>query len=156
MKTPLSNSKVSSPIVAATLCLWLLLPAQGAEAALRSGLPHGAYTGAEQVMTIGADGKPSYPDHLSICHIRVLANDRLQADFPSSTGIPEGVELQLSATEPRATWTARLHGNTYQAIAIPFSSEAYVFRLEILREGKLIGGAQQFHAISRSGAAEKK
>ena len=51
---------------------------------------------------------------------------------------------------------ARLHGNTYQAIAIPFSPEAYVFRLEILREGKLTAGAQQFYAIFHSKAAEKK
>ena len=85
-----------------------------------------------------------------------LAADRLQADFPSSTGIPEGVELQLSATEPRVAWTARLHGNTYKGVAIPFSPEADVFRLEILREGKLIAGSQQFYAICGSGAVNKQ
>lgn len=85
-------------------------------------------------MVIRAEGEPRYGDNLSICHIEILASDRLKATFPSSTGIPEEVELQLAATVPRATWTARLHGNTYKAIAIPFSPEAYVFRLEILRE----------------------
>jgi hypothetical protein len=129
---------------------------QGAESALRSGLTLGPYTGAELVMTIGTDGKPYFADSLNICHIEILAADRLRADFTGSTGIPEGVELQLSATEPRVAWTASLHGNTYKAIAIPFSPEAYVFRLEILRDGKLIGGAQQFFAICSSRAAEKK
>lgn len=100
-------------------------------------------------MMIQAEGQPHYRDNLGIYHIEILAAERLKATFPSSTGIPEDVELQLATTNPRATWTAHRHGNLYKAIAIPFSPEAYVFRQEILREGKLIAGSQQFYAIKK-------
>lgn len=122
--------------------------AVGAKHALHSGLPPGEYFGAHQDMIIGAGGHVSFRDNLGICSIKIEADDSLRADF-GSTNTFKTIHLQLSAMEPRATWTARAEDTTYKVTAIPFSEEAYVFRLEILRGGNLIGGAQQFHSICK-------
>ena len=120
----------------------------GAEQVIHGRLPPGEYTGAGQNMVIGPDGSASYRDNLGIRHITIEADDSLLADFPSKNTFME-VHLQLSAMQPRATWTARAEDTTYKVTAIPFSEEAYVFRLEVLRGGKLIAGAQEFYAICK-------
>jgi hypothetical protein len=120
----------------------------GVEQAIHSGLPPGIYGGAGQEMIIGSDGKVSFRDNLGIRSIKIEPDDSLKADFPSKNTFME-IHLQLSGMEPRATWTARAEDTTYKVTAVPFSEEAYVFRLEILRGGKLIGGEQQFYAICK-------
>jgi len=154
VRTPLIIASIFSFLLSFALCIAVPGPTSSAEPAAGGGLPPGDYTGAGQVMEIGADGKSCYDDNLSICHIEIKPDGSLEACFPGSVG-NDGVHLQLEAVEPearapRVRWTAVLQGNTYTAFAIPFSEEAYVLRLEVLRDGKLIAGAQQFYAICKS------
>jgi hypothetical protein len=111
-------------------------------------------------MTIAADGKPRYGDNLGLCSIEIKADGTLEADFPNIVSPKKGVysrtvKLPFSTNQPRDTWTTRLQEHTYKVIAIPYSEESYVFRLEILRDDKLIGGAQQFYGICGAKKAPK-
>lgn len=116
-----------------------------------SGIAAGQYTGASQLMIIGSDGAVGYDDTpLAISHLEITADDTLKAQFPDKKlgrGKVNTVTLKLSTNEPRAVWTAVIGKDTYKATAIPYSPKAYVFRLEITNNGKLIAGAQQFYAI---------
>jgi hypothetical protein len=111
----------------------------------------GQYSGACQVMKIGPDGAVSYDDTpLAISHVEITADGMLQAEFPDSTlgrGKWHTLTLKKVSTQPRVVWSAVSGDKTYQATAIPFSPRAYVFRLEVRRNGRLISGAQQFYAV---------
>ena len=125
-----------------------------------SGLAVGKYSGACQLMIIGRDGVVSYDDTpLGICHVEITADEILKADFPDKKlgrGRWDNVTLRLSSKEPRAVWTAVIQNDIYKATAIPYSPKAYVFRLEITNNGKLIAGAQQFYAIEGKKEQGKK
>lgn len=116
-----------------------------------SGIAAGQYTGASQLMIIGSDGAVGYDDTpLAISHLEITADDTLKAEFPDKKlgrGKVNTVTLRLSTNESRAVWTAVIGEDTYKATAIPYSPKAYVFRLEITNNGKLVAGAQQFYAI---------
>jgi RNA polymerase sigma factor (sigma-70 family) len=128
----------------------------------QSALPVGSYTGACQVMTIDENGVVSYPDvpPPGICHMKIKANGVLVAEFPDKElgrGEWHTITLKLSTIEPRPRWNTTHNGDTYQVTAIPFSPEAYIFRLEIFTKGKLVAGAQQFFALPVvPGAGEAK
>jgi len=145
------NKNMNSPLFKSCLFTVIVTFASlsvGAEQAIHSGLPAGEYFGANEEMIIGADGHVTFRDNLGICSIKIEADDSLDADFPTKDTF-KTTHLRLSAKEPRAMWTARAKDTTYKVTAIPFSEEAYVFRLEMLRGGKLIGGAQQFCPICK-------
>jgi hypothetical protein len=129
-----------------------------AENTNRTLLPAGHFTGASQRMILVDGNKPRYDDNLNICHIQIEADGSLKADFPdlSRPSRLREIHLQFSANQPRPkdpwadrrdTWTSRSDEKTYRAIAIPFSAELHLIRLEILQNEKLIGGAEQFYAI---------
>jgi hypothetical protein len=120
----------------------------------------GNYTGAGQVMAIDAKGVITYPDSPGpvICHIELLEDGGLKAEFPDKElgrGKWHTVTMKLSAKEPFTVWTATMKGDTYKVTSMPYSPEAHIFRLEILTDGKLVAGAQQFFAI-REVRPEKK
>src|ERR1035441_10594385 len=108
-------------------------------------LPTGEYIGAGQVMIL-TNMEVRYGENLGICSIRVGEDGSLEADFP---GERTSLHLQIANTEPRTVKKSRKAGKTFQATAIPFSPELYAFRLEILQDGKLIGGAQQFFSLAK-------
>ena len=116
-----------------------------------SRLAAGRYTGACQVMIIGSDGTVRYDDTpLGICHLEITDGDMLKAEFPDKNlgrGKWNTVTLKLSTNESRVVWTALVRDDTYKVTAIPYSPKAFVFRLEITNNGKLIAGAQQFYSI---------
>lgn len=119
---------------------------------LHSGFPPGSYTGAGQIMEISSNGVPTFRDNLGICHIEIASNDRLQANFPvEDTTNGEHfrtVLLEVTAVDPRITWTARCkNGTLFKVTAIPYSAEQYVFRLEVLRDRKLVAGGQEFYSF---------
>ncbi|MDA1049938.1 MAG: TIGR03067 domain-containing protein [Planctomycetota bacterium] len=117
-----------------------------------TGVVAGRYTGASQPMQIAADGTISYTDKpLSISPLAVLEDDRLTAAFRDARGMPADVTLPLvtTAAQHRASWSAEIDGHTLRVTAIPYSDTVYVFRLEKLRDGKLIEGSQQFFAINQ-------
>jgi RNA polymerase sigma factor (sigma-70 family) len=128
-----------------------------------SGLTPGHYTGAMQLMLIDSKEVVRYDDNHSISHIEITTEDNLKAYFPDKKlgrGKTHFVDLkrspQLSAMKRRSVWSTEIDGDTYEATAIPFSPEAYVFRLEILHDGKLIAGAQEFYAIPIGVKADHK
>lgn len=122
---------------------------------VNSRLRSGQYTGAAQVMQIGQDGKISYSPALGICHMTVLEDGRVTVAFRNKQQIWTDVTLPLAESQPprdeeqppRTTWSAENNGYVYRATAIPYSPNAYVFRLEEWLDGKLIEGSQQFFAI---------
>jgi hypothetical protein len=132
-----------------TNSLYSPLPAMDQEN--RSGLLAGRYTGACQLMIIGKNGVITYDDgSMNIGHLEITANGSLNAEFPDKKlgrGKWNDVTLNLSNTKRCAVWTRVIKNDTYKVTAIPYSSSAYVFRLEIINNGKLIAGAQQFYAI---------
>jgi hypothetical protein len=109
-------------------------------------LPPGAYTGAGQVMIVAAGKKIQFRDHLGIQHIRIHANGTLTANFP---GKINPLRLQITNHKPRLVWETIEGGKVHRVTAIPFAPEMYAFRLEVLEDGKITGGAQQFYAIPR-------
>jgi RNA polymerase sigma factor (sigma-70 family) len=121
-----------------------------------SGLAPGQYTGACEVMEFSPTGSVSYPDRPGpcICHLEVNEDGSLKAEFPDKNlgrGRWNTITLKLSVKESqaafRAVWTASHQGDVYKATAIPYSPGLYLFRLEILTDGKLVGGAQQYFGI---------
>lgn len=121
------------------------------------GLPAGTYGGCDQKMVISSDGTVSYKDKLHLTQIQIKADGSLDATFPTEAGSNEVIRLQPSESEAtRAVWTASANGRIYQATAIPHSEETYSFRLEVRRDGKLVGGAQVFCAICKSGVKPQK
>ena len=122
-----------------------------------SGLPAGTYGGARQLMVIGDDGVVRYPDNLGLDSIVIDADGSLAATFPTEAGSNAALHLRPSAKEhDLAVWTSGTEGRSYKATAIPHSEETYSFRLEILRDGKLLGGAQVFCAICKPKLHTKK
>ena len=124
----------------------------------RSGLAPGQYTGANQPMIIGNDGRVTYSDTpgMGICHLEITEDDRIKVKFPDTKfarGKSETMTLKLSAElsnkERRSVWTAVVGDVTYKATAVPYSPKAYVFRLEVIANGKLSAGAQQFYALEQ-------
>jgi RNA polymerase sigma factor (sigma-70 family) len=125
------------------------------------GVTPGQYTGACQVMVIAANGVVSYPDAPGpgISHIEIKAGGVLIAYFPDKKlgwGKRDTVTLKRSGKLPREVWTYTVKGGTYKATAIPYSPEMYMFRLEILTDGKLVAGAQQFYAIPSAARGKPK
>lgn len=117
-----------------------------------TGIVAGSYTGASQPMQIAEDGTISYADRPhGICHLSVSDDNRLTAAFRDARGMPTEITLTLvtTAAEQRASWSAEVDGHTLRATAIPYSDNVYVFRLEKLRDGKLIEGEEQFYAIDQ-------
>ncbi|HEV3387108.1 MAG TPA: sigma-70 family RNA polymerase sigma factor [Gemmata sp.] len=121
-----------------------------------SGLAPGQYTGACEVMEFSPTGSVSYPDKPGpcICHLEVNEDGSLNAEFPDKNlgrGRWSTITLKLSVKESqaafRAVWTAGHQGDVYKATAIPYSPGLYLFRLEILTDGKLVAGAQQYFGI---------
>jgi RNA polymerase sigma factor (sigma-70 family) len=121
-----------------------------------SGLEPGQYTGACEVMELSPTGSVSYPDRPGpcICHLEVNEDGSLNAEFPDKNlgrGRWNTITLKLSVKESqaafRAVWTAGHQGDDYKATAIPYSPGLYLFRLEILTDGKLVAGAQQYFGI---------
>jgi len=111
-------------------------------------LAPGEYTGAGQVLVLKRSGENAYGENLGIRHIEIVADGSLLADFPDMPR--EGVgHLQIVETDPRTVWSAIKDGKTFQVTAIPFSQTLYAFRLEVLQAGELIGGEQQFFALSK-------
>lgn len=109
-------------------------------------------------MILANGDKPHYDDSLNICHMQIEADGSLKADFPDSARPSQfrEIHLQFSGSQPRPqdvwadrrdVWIARLKDKTYRAIAIPFSTELYLFRLEIRQNEKLIAGVEQFYGI---------
>ena len=128
-------------LAAAALCsgeLSLSFAANGKLAA-------GQYTGAGQVMVL-TNREVRYGENLGICHIRIAEDGSLEVDFP---GERTTLQLEVVNTEPRTVWKVAKGDKTFQATAIPFSPELYAFRLEILQDGKLMGGAQQFFSLPK-------
>ncbi len=142
--------KISIPyILAVAIALW-----SGGLSCLFAAdakVPRGGYTGAGQVMIIGGDKEIRYTDNLGICHIRIAEDGSLEAHFP---GEKQPTHLQITETETRMVWKAVKGDKIFRATAMPFSAELYAFRLEILRDGEVIGGAQQFYALGRKSAVE--
>jgi hypothetical protein len=129
----------------------LLSPLSAADKENGCGIAAGNYTGASQVMIVSRAGVVTYDDTpMSICHLEMAADDTLKADFPDKKlgrGKSDTVTLRLAIKEPRMVWTEVIGSDTYTATAIPYSAKAYIFRLEITNNGKLVAGAQQFYAI---------
>ena len=137
-------------VVAATVAAWWVDHARLVKSDAESGLLPGTYGGARQIMIIGDDGVVSYPDKLTLDSIAINADGSLEVDFPTIAGPSSTQRLRPSAKElDRAVWTAIVGDLVYKVTAIPHSEATYNFRLEILRDKKLIGGAQVFCAICK-------
>lgn len=121
---------------------------------LHSGFAEGSYTGASQLMQIAEDGTISFDDNpMGICHLDVTDEDRLRVGFPDpelGRGRTRVRTLDLVAAEPRLTWERQSEDVTYRATATPFSPKAYVVRIEVIRDDKVIAGSQQFFALDRT------
>jgi len=145
--------RFSNLMMAAALILLgsILSPYSATGNEILHGLGAGQYSGASQLMIVAEDGVVTYDDSpLGICQVEIMRNGTLKAGFPDKDlgrGKWHTVTLNLSTNEPRTVWTTVIKDDTYKVTAIPFSPNAYVFRLEIRNNDKLVAGAQQFYAI---------
>ena len=150
-------TRVAKPILVLFVFTCLLISAALLRSSIQaqeraSGIVAQQYSGACQVMKVGVDGTVSYDDTpLAICHLHIISDEMLKAEFPDvrlGRGKWTPVTLKLVTDKPRLVWTAVVGTDTYTATAIPYSDKAYIFRLEITNNEKLLAGAQQFYAIN--------